>query len=149
MRRPGDRARATLGSAGHSAVPPAPCSGSPVFELARRFSAPKLVAMALNVAILAYLLWRRLSEWRGGGARDAGRGGLVRRHKPVVRTWASRGSVGRCRENSLVEMGEQLLCVIGGRHDGWICAGRAAVAASTPAQRRRGRRGPRRCPGPP
>jgi uncharacterized membrane protein (DUF2068 family) len=39
-----------------------------IYELARRLSGPKVVALALNVAILAYLVWRRLSERRGHGA---------------------------------------------------------------------------------
>jgi uncharacterized membrane protein (DUF2068 family) len=40
-----------------------------VFELARRFSAAKVVALALNVAIVAYLAWRRVNARRGGGER--------------------------------------------------------------------------------
>jgi uncharacterized membrane protein (DUF2068 family) len=40
-----------------------------IYELAKRFGMGKVLTLVVNIAIVAYLLWRRLSESRSAGGR--------------------------------------------------------------------------------
>jgi uncharacterized membrane protein (DUF2068 family) len=44
-----------------------------IYEMVDRFSAAKMVALAVNVAIVAYLIWLRLDERRAAAPAGAGR----------------------------------------------------------------------------